>query len=341
MKSTLLAALALTFAAGCAKPDAVPGTPPLPVAKVHVAPVQAAEIPRLTEVTGTIRPVRRAVLAAKVMGAITELPITLGQAVQANDVLVKIHSADASARLSRAQSELNVTRRDLERERDLLAKGASTAETVRNLQDRLNGSEATVKEAEAQLAYAEIRAPFDGVIARKLVDAGDLANPGQPLLELEGTGEFEVEATIPDSFAATLKAGSLFAIETGGTTFNGTLREFSSRADPATRSIQVKIAVPAGNSVRSGQFTRVLVPGPAIRALLVPAEAVSLNGQMERVFVVGDGNRAVLRLVRSGATRTNAGRPFVEILSGLAGNERVVLAPPAGLREGQTLEVLP
>jgi hypothetical protein len=58
---------------------------------------------------------------------------------------------------------------------------------------------------------------------------------------------------------------------------------------------------------------------------------------MERVFVAGEGNRAVLRLVKTGATRD--GR--VEILAGLAANERVVLAPPAGLREGQPLEVQP
>jgi multidrug efflux pump subunit AcrA (membrane-fusion protein) len=58
---------------------------------------------------------------------------------------------------------------------------------------------------------------------------------------------------------------------------------------------------------------------------------------MERVFVVGPDNRAVLRLVKSGATRADR----VEILSGLDDGERVVVAPPAGLREGQTLELLP
>ena len=60
-------------------------------------------------------------------------------------------------------------------------------------------------------------------------------------------------------------------------------------------------------------------------------------GQMERVFVVGPNNRAVLRLVKSGATRGDR----VEILSGLDDGERVVVAPPAALREGQTLELLP
>src|SRR6185295_1338304 len=108
-------------------------------------------------------------------------------------------SAEANARLVQARAQFNMARRDLERERELLAKGASTAETVRNLEDRFTGSEAMVREAEAQLSYTEIRAPFDGVIARRIVNAGDLAEPGKALLEVEGTADFEVEASIPDS----------------------------------------------------------------------------------------------------------------------------------------------
>jgi RND family efflux transporter MFP subunit len=281
--------------------------------------------------------VRRAVIAAKVMGAITELPVTLGQRVRSGDVLLKIHSGEANAKLVRARAEFNMARRDLERERDLKTKGASTAETVRNLEDRFTGNEAMVREAEAQLSYTELRSPFDGVIARKIVNAGDLANPGQPLLEVEETDSFEVEAFIPDSFAPALQPGTAFDSEAGGVRFTGKLKEISSTADAATRSIGVKIAVPAGAAVRSGQFVRVQVPGPGIRTLLVPAGAVSTHGQMERVFVVDDGNRAVLRIVRTGATRGEG----VEILAGLAESERVVVAPPADLRDGQPLEVLP
>ncbi|MBI4622354.1 MAG: efflux RND transporter periplasmic adaptor subunit, partial [Verrucomicrobia bacterium] len=86
-----------------------------------------------------------------------------------------------------------------------------------------------------------------------------------------------------------------------------------------------------------GQFARVQVPGVAVRTLLAPVAAVSTLGQMERVFVAGEGNRAVLRLVTTGAVRGDR----VEILSGLADGERIVVAPPVGLREGQTLEVQP
>jgi NAD(P)H-flavin reductase len=101
--------------------------------------------------------------------------------------------------------------------------------------------------------------------------------------------------------------------------------------------VSAKFTVPAGVTVRSGQFARVQLPGAPVRVLLAPASAVSTAGQMELVFVVGEGSRAVLRLVKTGATRGER----IEILSGLDDGERVVLAPPAGLREGQPLEVRP
>jgi hypothetical protein len=77
-----------------------------------------------------------------------------------------------------------------------------------------------------------------------------------------------------------------------------------------------------------------------VKALLAPASAIAPVGQLERVFVAVDG-RAVLRLVKTGAARGSAGQQKVEILSGLADGDRVVLAPSAGLREGQPLELLP
>jgi RND family efflux transporter MFP subunit len=327
----------LVFASGCSRPETKAPATSLPSVKVRTAQVQAEDLPQLTEVTGTVRPIQRAVLAAKITGVITELRVALGQTVKAGDVLLKTFTGEAAAQVAQARAQLNLTRRDLERERNLVRQGASTADTVRNLEDRIAGYEAAVREAEARLSYTEIRAPFDGVIARRWINAGDLASAGQPLLELEGSSGFEILAQIPDSLATTLKAGASLECEAGGEKFSGWLREISSTADAATRSVEVKIDVPATSRARSGQFTRILIPGRASRALLVPAAAVSLNGQMERIFVVDSDNRAVLRIVRTGATRGDR----VEILSGLNGSERIVVSPATGLRDGQPLEAQP
>lgn len=340
MKSALLPVLISLLAAGCSRhAPAEAAVPSLPPAKVRVAAVHVENLATATEVTGTVRPVQRAQIAAKVMGTIESLPVALGQPVRAGELLVKISAGEITARVAQAQAQLNVARRDLERERDLLTKNASTADMVRGLEDRFAMTQAMMREAEVMLGYATVRAPFDGVVARKYANAGDLAAPGQPLLEVEGVADFQVEAAVPDSLTSRLATGAALPIDVpaAGLHFTGTLAELSPAADANARSVLAKISVPAGTSVRSGQFARVQVAGAPVKTLLAPAAAVSTLGQMERIFVAGDGNRAVLRLVKTGATRGDS----IEILAGLDDRERVVLAPPAGLRDGQPLEVLP
>ena len=336
--SLLVSLPILALVAGCSdhKAPATTTLPELPTAKVHVATVRIENVPLLTEVSGTVRPVQRAMIAAKVMGSIEEMPVTLGQAVKEGDLLVKIAAGEISARVLQAQSQLNQARRDLERERGLLEKGASTADMVKSLQDRLAMTEAMVREAEVMLSYTSVRAPFTGVVARKMANTGDLSAPGMPLLEVEGTRDFQVEAGIPDSLAARMTVGTALPVEVpvAGASFTGQVMEISSAADPMARTVPAKISVPTGIAVRSGQFARLQVPGTPAPALLVPAAAVSIHGQLERVFVARDG-RAELRLVKTGGRRGDR----VEILSGLDDGETIVVSPPAGLREGQPLEI--
>lgn len=331
----LLLVPALALLAGCSKSESAASAAPanLPAIPVTVARVTAVDAPLLTAVTGTIRPAQRAQLAAKVMGTISELPITLGQRVNQGDLLAKISAPEISARVAQAQAQFNATQRDLARERALLAKGASTTDLVRGLEDRFTQMEAMVREAETMVSYTELRAPFTGVIARRFVHAGDLAAPGQPLLELEGTANFQIEAGIPDSLIANLSLGQPLTVEGAGN-FSAAIVELSSSSDAQARAVTIKLAVPADAAVRSGQFVRVHVPAGQARVLLVPASAITSSGQMLRVFIVENG-RATLRLVKTGATRSDQ----TEILSGLDAGETVIVSPAPSLREGHCVEV--
>lgn len=311
----------------------------LPPAKVRLVRVHLSEKASSTEVVGTVRPENRAVLAAKLMGAIEDLPVTLGQKVRQGDLLAKLSAGEVSARLLQAQSQLNQARRDLERERDLLKKGASTPEMVRSLEDRFALAQGLVREAEAMLSYATIRAPFDGVVSRRMANRGDLASPGMALLEVEGLDALQVEAGIPDSLAGGLKLGDTLSVVASPDepSLEASLVELSSAAEPGARTVFAKLRLPAASGLRSGQFVRVLVPGAPVRSLCAPAEALVRRGQLEAVFVGSPEGRAVLRLVKTGARSGGE----VDILSGLSDGEQVVAAPPAGLREGTRLEVAP
>lgn len=334
--------IAVLLVAGCSRHSESAHAAALPPVRVAIAVAKTESLPISTDITGTVRPVARAQVAAKVMGTIDDVPVALGQSVRAGDLLVRISAGEISARVIQARSQLSAAQRDLDREQALLAKGASTPDMVKGLEDRFTAAQAMVREAETMLAYTALRAPFDGVVARKMANVGDLASPGYPLLELQGTTDFQVEAGIPDSLAGRLTLGATLrvTVPASGGSFDGTVAEISSAADAGALTVLAKIRIPTGVAVRSGQFARVAVPGEPAPMLLVPATAVSLSGQMQRVFVAETSGspaatRAVLRLVKTGGTHGDR----VEILAGITNNEWVIVAPPVGLTEGQPVQV--
>lgn len=324
---------------GCSRKPAAAAPAPLPPARVQVATVQRDVSPTLIETSGTVRPVRRATLAAKVAGTIVSPPLSLGQAVRAGDVLVSISAPELSARVAQVHAQLAQVERELARERQLHAAGSGAQDAVKSLEDRLAQTKAAVVEAESLLAYTTVRAPFDGFIAHKNIEPGDFAPAGSALLQLDGRDAFELEIGLPDTLVSALTVGAKLDVEIPATAvrFCAPIAELSSSAESSARTTTAKLAIPQDIAVRPGLFARVFIPGTVVSALLAPANAVSSFGQMERVFSVTSDQRASLRLVKTGGRRGNA----IEIVAGLAAGERVVLSPGPGLRDHQPLEFAP
>ncbi len=175
-------------------------------------------------------------------------------------------------------------------------------------QARYNVAKAAVAEAEALSGYAKILAPFDGVVARKLADEGDLAMPGKPLLELEGRTGLRLVADVPSLLASHVERGRETRpcdVDTVPDPIIGTVAEISPAADPASRTVRVKVDLPATPGLRSGQFGRLAVPVSEATFLFVPPAALVRRGQLEILFVAADG-KAQMRLVRAGK-ETDAG----------------------------------
>jgi len=277
---------------------------------------------------GTIQATSRATVAAEIMGTVTASP-AVGQAVAAGEVLVRITAPELTAAVAQARAALDLATRNHRREADLLARGASTEETVQNLEDQRRMAAARLAGATARLAQTEVTAPFAGVVTSRLAETGDLAAPGVPLFAIQGT-HLEVQVAVPESLTL-LPPGESREIELDdGLTVAANITEVSPAADATTRSRLVRLALPAGIPASPGQFVRVSWPDQTATLVVVPTSAISAFGQMQRVFVVADG-RATMRLVKVG--RTDGDRAI--ILSGLNPGETIVTQPPAHLRDGQ------
>lgn len=334
MKSLSLL-LGLIILTGCSPSEPNPVESKSPPIKVRVGSARTDSMAGTQAISGIVRPVDRAAIAANMMGRIKVARLAVGQSVTAGEILVEIEAGELDARLGQARAVLAQAERDYNRDLELEAKGAAARESARASEDRLRIARAGVREAEAMQAYLKIAAPFDGVITADLVNPGDLATPGQPLFELEGSTHLRAEVLVPESLPIP-ELGTIIPVTLDDTTVSGQLTELSPAADPRSRSRLAKIDLPANPAAHSGQFIRALWPVGTVTTLAIPASALSTFGQMERVYVV-EGGQARLRIVKTGATRDDR----VEVFSGLEPGETVVLTPPATLQDGQSVEIIP
>jgi RND family efflux transporter MFP subunit len=287
------------------------------------------------EVVGTVQPKLQAMVEAKVSGRITRLPVQLGQSVKQGDVLVELATQEIQARLDQANAAFRQAELDFNRTDNLRKQQAATQSELDGAQARYNVAKASVAEAEAVSGYARILAPFDGVVARKLADEGDLAMPGKPLLDLEGRAGLRLVADVPSLLASRVLPDSKLAVRVDTLTdpITGTVAEISPAADPASRTVLMKVDLPETAGLSTGQFGRLAVPVGEATFLFVPPTALVRRGQLEILFVAADG-KAQMRLVRTGKETPQR----IEILTGLAPGESVVVEGAGNLRDGQPVQ---
>ncbi len=333
--------------AGCDRrggnaPDAIT---PAPV-PVTVAAVRTASWPPAAAYAGTVESRQSVQVSTRTMARIVRVAVTEGQAVQPGDLLVELDDTDARSALSQAEAALasaTVARDnaalDLGRYTRLVAERAATPRQLETVQAALAAATARVHEAEAsvaqarnQLGYARLTATTTGVVARKWLDAGNLAAPGTPILTLENPALVEGVVPVPEGIGQRLAAGQPAAVELtpGSRALNAVIRVVVATTDPATRTVTVRVAfpeLPAG--VLPGQFIQVRFPTLAAPVLAMPAAAVIRQGQMTGAFVVSD-NRAVLTWLQLGRERDGQ----VEVLAGLHPGDTVVAPVPPGLTDG-------
>jgi len=278
---------------------------------------------------------QQARIEAKVPGRILEMRAVPGQSVKAGELLARLDAEETRARLDQALATQQQTAGDLKRYTALVDLNAATRAEFDAVQARARIAEAAVKEAQTMLGYADVAAPFGGVVTRKFADVGDFATPGKPLIEMEDPAHLQFGSDIPEALIATITQGAIMPIRVSGITdeIQGKVSEIAPAADPNSRTFRVKLDLAPVSGLRAGQFGRVAVPVAETTSLRVPVSAVVQRGQLQIVFVVS-GNHTIMRLVKSGKRIGEE----VEIASGLSAGESVVIQNAASLVDGQPVD---
>ena len=213
-------------------------------------------------------------------------------------------------------------------------------DTARARRVQLNSKLAEVDQdvgaTEVTRSYADVRAPFAGIVTARSVEPGSLAVPGTPLLTIEREGGYRLEASVDESHLGAIRVGQPVSItlDSADRPLEARVSAIVPSVDSASRTYTVKIDLPTLASLRSGVFGRAAFHLGTESLLTIPAKAVTERGQLQSV-VVADNGVARTRLITAGQRANDR----VEVLSGLSAGEKVIFPIPQSLLDGARVEI--
>lgn len=350
---TAVALVAVGLTGACSSDEANLSPADLPPLEATVVEARAVSADRPIQVRGTIQPAVQSSVSARVMGPVVEVRASAGQQVRTGDVLVRIQPETSEGQLSQtrgalaqAEAALALAERNLKRYEALHEQEAASDLELdmarmehRKAAGAVEQARGAVQAARSVASDTEVAAPFDARVVERLVEVGDMAAPGRPLVRLEALAGREMHLAVRAADIERLSAGQTLPVTLDTRpklgTIEATVAEIVPSADPATHTFTVKLDL-GDVDVPSGLAGRATLAGDTVERILIPASAVHQRGGLELVIVRAEDGTARTRAVTVGAP---AGDQMVEILSGIQAGDEVVVDAATPVADGTPVEV--
>lgn len=316
--------------------------PPATQLKVQVMALEKAPLERVVD--GTIEAINQATVSAQTSGRITEIFYDVNDFVPAGALIMTLRATEQRAGMQQAQAAVQqATSREQEARqqfarieglyKDKVATKAEYDTALANrdaAQAQLAAARAGLGAAQEGVAYTEVRAPYAGIVTKRLVHVGETVQPGTPLMSGVSLQYLRVNVELPQSVVEKVRAIRKAAIYVNGQRTEATSFTVFPEADVTTHTFHARANLPANaTDLHPGMFVKVgLVVGEAER-LLIPVTALVTRSEVTAVYVLTKAGAVMLRQVRVGAVFGER----VEVLSGLSVGDQVVLDPVAAMQQ--------
>lgn len=344
-----------TAAAGNGPVAAKVADRPLELIPAEVHTIKPRGLVDVVRFTGTTQPIDQTIVKGRVSGRLAEVLVREGDRVTEGQVLARFETTELQAKMNERQSALEAARADARwtardrSDKETLANrnivSQSSADqaraTAENRASMVAVAEAQLDVARKNLADAEVRAPFDGVVGERIANQGESLPIDGKILALLDTSHVEIAAQMPAADVIRMKVGQTAQVNLegfGDRVFSGKITRISPTTQPGSRSIPVYVEiVDRHEALRGGLFgTGAVTVAEKGHALAVPSSAMRKDDQGDYVLIVENGT-----LVRKpvGAVRTWSRGELVEV-KGLESGMTVVSAPLPGLHAGQKVKIV-
>lgn len=286
---------------------------------------------------GEVRARHEATLSFRVGGKLVERRVEVGSRVRKGDVLARLDPSDLALAVRQAEANHALAAAEARRARELRQKNFISQAALEAKETALAAAEAQRNLAHNQLAYAELRADTEGVVAAVLVEAGQVIAAGQPVLRLARDGEREVAVALPESRVISLASGAPAEVRLwDGRRYRGVLRELAPMAEPMSRTFAARVSIlEADASLRLGMSAQVIFRHEETAAITVPFAALTQKGDQPAVWVIGADQTVSLRPIEV----ARYGDRGVVVKQGLRDGETIVAAGAFLLSEGEKVRI--
>lgn len=328
---------------------------PLELIPQEVHTIKPRGLVDLVRFTGTTQPIDQTVVKARVAGRLAEVLVREGDKVAKGQLLARFETAELQARVNERQSAVDAARAELrwaardrsDKEtlsaRNIVSRSAAdqARSTAENRSSMVAVSEAQLEVARRNLADAEVRAPFGGIVGERIANQGESLPIDGKILALLDTSHVEIAAQMPAADVVRLEVGQMATVDLEGfgeRKFSGQVRRISPTTQPGSRSIPVYVEIlDHDGGLRGGLFgTGTIAVKEKAHALAVPAAAMRKDGEGDFVLAI-DNDVLVRKPV--GAVRTWSRGELVEV-KGLEAGMTIVAAALPGLKAGQAVKLV-
>lgn len=350
MKIPALAALAaLTLlVAACSQSDATNSEPAKKpddkfvqtAVPVEVVRPERGDMQSVYTGTATLEAEADAEVVARVGGEVQRIYVEEGARVRSGQVLASLDARQLRLQALQARAQLAKVERDFRRQQELSQKGLIAASAMDGLRFDLDNLRANRDLANLQLAYADIRAPFAGVVASRRIKVGQNLQPGAATFRVTNPTPLRAAVFVPERELRHLKVGQQ-AVATvdalAGRRFPAQVQLVAPTVDSGTATFKVTLTVAdPGSELKPGMFARLgIVFERKANAVSIPRVALIEGEDQPRIFLV-EANKAQSRRIDLGLS--DGAR--VEVLTPLPADSQVVVVGQNGLKEGNPVKVV-
>ncbi len=330
MSHRALAVLLLLAApAACKKANSAagggPGGPGGFAMPVEVAAALRDTVVDAIAATGQIEAIQSIELRPEVSGRITDILVREGQEVADGTPLFKVDDAELKAQVAQAEAERQLARQALERTKQLIAQNASSTSDLEQAEAKSRGADANYDLLKTRLDRTMVRAPFAGVIGRRLVSIGTYVSPQTPLITLQSVNPQHASFDVPERYADRLRRGQLVSFQVAalpGKNFSGEVVFVDPVVSLPGRTILIKARVPNNeHQLQAGMFIEArLATDIRPNAVVVPEDAL-LPMQGSTFIWVIKGGKADRRQVGVGVRTAG----WAEIQGGVEAGDSVAV----------------